>query len=179
MAWQQNVMAELKRRPPDLVITTATHSSGTEGEALSPGMISRWRELGAMGLRVLALRDTPRFRFKAPECVEVEDRDACTEAKTYSLARTSPILALRDAPPNVKFSDFTPYLCRNDRCQSVIGNVLVYWDSFGHFTATLTRTLTPLLERQVKLALQRDPSCMRPTPSGMCPGKRRVRTVGG
>jgi peptidoglycan/LPS O-acetylase OafA/YrhL len=168
-AWQESVMAELKRRRPDLVITTGTHSSGSDGEILTPGMMSRWAELGSWGVRVLALRDTPRFRFKAPECVEAKDRDACTEAKTYSLAKTSPILARRDAPANVKFSDFTPYLCQKDRCPSVIGNVLVYWDSFGHFTATFTRTLTPLLEKQVKLALQRRPSCMRPTRSGMCP----------
>ncbi|WP_312881306.1 acyltransferase family protein [Actinomadura alba] len=168
-AWQENVMAELKRRPPDLVITTGTHSSGTEGETLTPGMISRWRELGSMGVRVLALRDTPRFRFKAPECVEAKGRDECTEAESYSLAKISPILALRDAPVNVKFSDFTPYLCPNDRCPSVIGNVLVYWDSFGHFTATFTRTMTPLLERQVRQALQRQVTCMRPTPSGKCP----------
>lgn len=172
-AWQDNVMAELKRRPPDLVITTGTHSSGgSDGETLTPGMISRWRELGAMGVRVLALRDTPRFRFKAPECVEAKGRDACTEAESYSLAKASPILALRDAPLNVKFSDFTPYLCPGDRCPSVIGNVMVYWDSFGHFTATFTRTLTPLLERQVRQALQRQPSCMRPTPSGKCPTPR-------
>ncbi|MGH3325236.1 MAG: acyltransferase family protein, partial [Streptomyces sp.] len=166
--WQQHVLAELTKLRPDLVITTATHSSGTEGEALTPGMVSRWRQLDALGLRVLALRDTPRLPFKAPQCVETKGRDACTSDKLYSLARVSPILALRDPPPNVKFSDFTPYLCRDGRCPSVIGNVLVYWDSFGHFTATFARTLAPLLERQVELALEREPSCMRPLPDGRC-----------
>lgn len=149
--WQQGVLSELAKRKPDIVMTNATHSS-PEGEVLTEGMITRWKQLNALGIRVLAYRDIPRLKFKAPECVETKGRDACQEKKTYSLADKSPILALGKRPQNVWFTDFTPYICRGGSCPAVIGNVLVYWDQHGHFTATFARTLGPLLEQQLKKA---------------------------
>jgi peptidoglycan/LPS O-acetylase OafA/YrhL len=148
--WQEGTVAELGRRRPDLVVTTSTTVT-RRGEYLRMAAVRQWRRLGDMGIPVLAIRDTPRLPFRAPECVEQTGRDGCVFPKYASLTRASPTSALVSAPPNVTFADLNDQLCPRDRCPSVIGNVLVYWDS-SHFTATYARTMAPALRTHVRRA---------------------------
>ncbi|GAA2996445.1 acyltransferase family protein [Streptosporangium longisporum] len=151
--WQRDVMAEVRRIGPDLLVTTATISSPFErGETLPKGYVERWRQLGAMGVQVLAIRDTPRMPFDPPECVEVKGPGACVDDERHSLAAVSPAARLRRPPSNVTFADLTPLLCPRDRCPSVVGNLMVYSDK-GHITATFMRSLAPVLEKEVRRAL--------------------------
>ena len=93
--WQAGVLAELAKLKPDLLVTTATISSPyARGETLPPGYLARWRELGTMGIKVLAIRDTPRMSFDPPECVVTKGPAACVDDRSRSLADTSPIAAL-------------------------------------------------------------------------------------
>ncbi|MEU4834286.1 acyltransferase family protein [Streptosporangium sp. NPDC023615] len=151
--WQRDVMAEVRRIEPDLLVTTATISSPFErGETLPAGYVERWRQLGAMGVEVLAIRDTPRMPFDPPECVEVKGAAACVDDERNSLAAVSPAAGLRRPPPNVTFADLTPLLCPRDRCPSVIGDLMVYSDK-GHITATFMRSLAPAVEKEIRRAL--------------------------
>ncbi|MER5319769.1 acyltransferase family protein [Streptosporangium roseum] len=151
--WQKEVMAELRRLEPDLLVTTATISSPFErGETLPAGYVRRWRQLGAMGIGVLAIRDTPRMSFDPPECVEVKGAEACVDDERRSLAAVSPAARLRRPPANVTFADFNHLLCPAERCRSVIGDLMVYSDK-GHITATFMRSLAPAVEKEVRRAL--------------------------
>ncbi|MFC7327531.1 acyltransferase family protein [Marinactinospora rubrisoli] len=154
--WNDGVMAELAELRPDAVFTTATSTSidtdaGFGGEVVVDGYLERWAELDRLGIDVLAIRDTPRFDFQAPECVATRGPDECVGSPAPSMAETSPLESVRGVPENVTFLDLSRYLCTGDRCPVVIGNVLVYWDN-AHFTATFARTLAPMLERDIQQA---------------------------
>ncbi|GAA3160175.1 acyltransferase family protein [Planomonospora alba] len=149
--WQEGVLAELREIAPDLLITTATESSEWErGENMPAGYPERWRQLGAMGIDVLAIRDTPRMGFDPPECVETKGPAACVAPRSLSLAERMPTAGR--IPANVTIADFNATFCPGDRCPSVIGNTMVYSDN-GHITATFMRSLAPALEKEVLRAL--------------------------
>ncbi|GAA1757573.1 acyltransferase family protein [Streptomonospora arabica] len=152
--WNSGVMAELADLRPDAVFTTATRTnldagSGPVGESVVEGYVSRWRELDAMGIEVIAVRDTPRLDFNAPDCLAENRPEDCVGQRHRSMARTSPLERIDDLPGNVAYIDLTDLLCRGDRCPAVIGNILVYWDS-AHITATYMRTLAPVLRDRIE-----------------------------
>lgn len=148
--WQEGAMAQVRKHRPDLVVTTATTVT-RRGEFLRVSAVRQWRRLVAEGMPVLAIRDTPRLPYRAPECVEERGRDGCAYPKYAGLSRTPPTVALVDPPPGVTFADLSDQLCPAQRCPAVIGNVLVYWDS-SHFTATYARTMAPALRAWVRTA---------------------------
>ncbi|MFI6578771.1 acyltransferase family protein [Nocardiopsis sp. NPDC050513] len=149
--WNRGVMAELDRLRPDTVFTTGTTTSldtsaGYGEEQVVDGYVDRWRELGNRGIDVVAVRDTPRFRFDVPDCLSEADPDRCGSAPEESMAPVSPLTEV-ELPPNVTVLDLTDRFCDRGVCRPVIGNVLVYWDS-SHVGATYMRTLAPELERR-------------------------------
>ncbi|WP_067974256.1 acyltransferase family protein [Nocardiopsis trehalosi] len=150
-AWKDGVMAELAELRPDAVFTTATVSGAAERERVPDDHVRRWRELDAMGIGVIAVRDTPRLDFDAPECVDRRGAAACVAEQSASLARDSPLDTAAGVPDNVAFVDLTRYLCPDGRCPAVVGNVLVMSDD-NHLTATYSRTLAPMLGAQVHAA---------------------------
>ncbi|GAB3457029.1 acyltransferase family protein [Streptomonospora sediminis] len=160
MEWNAGVMAELQELHPDAVFTNATRTnldpeSGLVGEVVVDGYVQRWRELDAMGIDVIAVRDTPRLDFNAPECLAEGAPDECIGQRSHSMARVSPLKLLRNAPGqvpgNVTFLDFTDQLCQGNECPTVIGNILVYWDS-AHITTTYMRSLAPTLKTRIEAA---------------------------
>ncbi|MFD0774298.1 acyltransferase family protein [Streptomonospora algeriensis] len=154
--WNAGVMPELAELRPDAVFTTATRTnldagSGPVGETVVDGYVQRWRELDGMGIDVIAVRDTPRLDFSAPDCLAENSPGDCVGRPQPSMARTSPLERIEGVPGNVAFLDLTDKLCRGERCPSVIGNVLVYWDR-AHITATYMRTLAPILRNRIEAA---------------------------
>ncbi|MDA2810229.1 acyltransferase family protein [Nocardiopsis sp. RSe5-2] len=153
--WNRGVMAELEEMRPDAVFTTGTTTSidtsaGYGGEQVVDGYVDRWRELEAMGVEVVAVRDTPRLGFDAVECLGEGTPDECTAPADVSMAPDSPLDGA-DLPGNVSVLDLNDLLCSGGECPPVIGNVLVYWDS-SHIGATYMRTMAPELEERLLAA---------------------------
>ncbi|GAA3750682.1 acyltransferase family protein [Salinactinospora qingdaonensis] len=149
--WNQDVMRRIADIDPDLVITTATRSSAGNGESVLDGYAQRWRELDAMGIPVLGIRDTPRMATSAAQCVAEHGPDAaeCTTDFTRSLAEVPPYEGMAGVPASMSFIDLNDYFCPQRRCQSVIGNVLVYYDD-SHITATYSATLAPVVGAEIE-----------------------------
>lgn len=150
--WNRGVMAELRSLRPDAVFTTGTTTSldttaGYGEEQLVDGYVDRWEELAALGVRVIAVRDTPRLTFDALECLSESAPQECAVAPAESMAEESPLEGA-DLPANVTALDLTDHICESETCHPVVGNVLVYWDR-SHITATYMRTLAPELERRL------------------------------
>ncbi|MDA2805991.1 acyltransferase family protein [Nocardiopsis suaedae] len=150
--WNRGVMDELEALRPDAVFTTGTTTSidtsaGYDGEQVVDGYVDRWRELDAMGVEVVAVRDTPRLGFDAVQCLGEGAPDDCTARADVSLAPDSPLDGA-DLPDNVSVLDLNDLLCSGGECPSVIGNVLVYWDS-SHIGATYMRSMAPELEERL------------------------------
>ncbi|WP_067608759.1 acyltransferase family protein [Nocardiopsis listeri] len=157
--WNQGVMVELADLRPDTVFTTGTTTSldttaGFGEEVLVEGYVDRWRELEALGIEVVAVRDTPRLGFDAPECLATASPEECTAPTTDSMTEASPFEdADLDLPNNVVTLDLTDLICEPDLCHAVVGNVLVFWDA-GHISATYMRTLAPELRDRLLAATE-------------------------
>nr|WP_312894074.1 acyltransferase family protein [Nocardiopsis metallicus] len=150
--WNRDAMTELRSLRPDAVFTTGTTTSldttaGFGEEVLVDGYVERWRELGALGIDVIAVRDTPRLPFDAVDCLSGAAQDECAVPPTESMAEESPLEDV-ELPGNVTPLDLTDLLCEPDLCHPVVGNVLVYWDA-SHITTTYMRTLASELERRL------------------------------
>ena len=149
--WNDGVMAELADLRPDAVFTTGTTTSldtsaGYGQEQVVDGYPDRWRQLGELGIEVVAVRDTPRPGFDVPECLAGAEPEECTSEPGDSMAETSPLEGI-DLPENVSALDLTDQFCEPGVCRPVVGNVLVHWDD-GHVTASYMRTLVPALEER-------------------------------
>ncbi|WP_017612985.1 acyltransferase family protein [Nocardiopsis salina] len=163
--WNDGVMAELAELRPDAVFTTGTTTShdtsaGYGEEQVVDGYPERWRELGELGIEVVAVRDTPRPGFDVPECLAGSESgtgtgpgtgpDECTSEPADSMADTSPLEGV-DLPEHVSTLDLTDQFCEPGVCRPIVGNVLVHWDD-GHVTAAYMRTLVPVLEERLLAA---------------------------
>lgn len=147
--WNANVMAELQRIRPDAVFTTTTRGEYSADE-VAPGYVARWRELQALGIPVIGMRDTPWFQFDVAECVERFGRDAerCSRHRSELLSAENPTLAVTEID-DLHPLDFSQFFCGETICPAVVGNVMVYHDTH-HFGAAYARTLAPMLRDELE-----------------------------
>jgi hypothetical protein len=155
--WNENVISELRQLRPDIVFTTSTTGKVGDGqsESLPQGVLEAWRRLGHDGLNVVAIRDNPWMGFDVSECVERHGARSprCARPRDSVLARLSPVEALLNRPQNVYFLDLSKYFCSDTSCFPVAGNVMIYRDRH-HISASYSRSLAPVLEREMVAALR-------------------------
>ncbi|GAA1776978.1 acyltransferase family protein [Agromyces lapidis] len=150
VAWNKAAMDELIRIRPDAVFTVSTKTYLDKPELVIPGQLTAWQTLDEADVPVIGVRDTPRFPWRIPECLE-ERPDAPAEcgldrARVY--AETSPILSVDRLPDSFIELDVADGFC-DGRCEPVVGNVTAYRDD-DHMTASYSTTLVPLLEDELK-----------------------------
>ncbi|WP_017588457.1 acyltransferase family protein [Nocardiopsis ganjiahuensis] len=145
--WNDNVMAELAELKPDTVFGLASLTSRRSGpeEYVPEGFVERWRQLDQLGIDVVAVRDTPRFSFRVPDCIDRNDRSECSEPRSNSMSDEAPFKELANVPHNTRFLDMTDYLCQDGVCHGVIGNQLVYYDT-NHFSYAFSQSLAMVME---------------------------------
>lgn len=164
-AWNARIVDVLRDRAPDAVFTTSTRlerddtpvtasiPAGTEH--VPAGYVAKWREIAALGIDVLAIRDTPWHQDDPGQCVDMFGADSprCQQVRSAVFAPADPSAALlRTLPPRVYRIDLTDALCGPTSCPPVIGNVQVYRDKHhlsATFAATLAPALAPHLERWI------------------------------
>ena len=149
MAWNEALLDLMVQEQPSLVVMTSTRGQGPE-EHVPDGYVDMWLSLGAAGVEVAAIRDTPRFESSRVECLAQHGlrSDACNEPRELHLADVDPTAALESRLSNVTFIDLNDYFC-DHQCYAVIGNVVVYFDGH-HITASYARTLTPMLDAALR-----------------------------
>lgn len=151
-AWREAAIAHAERIAPAAVLTVVTRSdAGDTDETLRPGIERFLGRMGDAGIDVIAVRDNPRFAFDMYGCVmEADDPVDCAVPRAGSLADVNPARDL--AAPGVRLVDLTQWICPDDFCPGVIGNVAVYRDD-NHLSRTYSRTLAPSLAEQLPLSL--------------------------
>ncbi|WP_019818545.1 acyltransferase family protein [Saccharomonospora saliphila] len=147
LRWRENLMTELARLRPDVVLTSSTRATA-DGERAFDGFVERWRQLADLGIDVLGVRDLPRVEGDGASCVATRGADECLYPASYSHAPSDPARALTDVPETVSLTDLTRYVCPEGQCPAVVGNVLVYRDD-AHLTTVYSRTLAPVLETAI------------------------------
>jgi 3',5'-cyclic AMP phosphodiesterase CpdA len=148
--WLQALVARVKRNPPDIVITTGTITSTTD-ERLPAGYLDMWRRFNRLGIRVIAIRDTPRAPFKRVDCLRAHRSEPrrCAVARNPTLDRTNPLVRRRDElPRNVLTVDVTDAFCTATTCPAVSGSYVIYRDRH-HITETYSRRLASVLGAQI------------------------------
>jgi hypothetical protein len=107
------------------------------------------RRLRATDAKVVVLRDQGKVPFEPVDCVS-QHRNSLDECAFRPRRPASQAFDARAARrvEGVRLIDPLPYLCRQgrDRCPAVIGNVLVYRNTY-HVSATFSKTLAPWLGR--------------------------------
>lgn len=140
---------------PDWVFTVGSRAQADGPELPVLTYAEAARPLTEAGIRVVNMRDNPRFTFLMPECVQrygaADPR--CLPPVSEKLAIESPLLAL-EADPGVRSMDLTPFICPDGYCPGVIGNVYVYMDD-NHLSRTYIHTLKDEFEAQLWSAVER------------------------
>ena len=152
--WREEAIAHVERIAPAAVMTVVTRSdAGDADEELRPGVDRFVDRMQSAGIDVIGVRDNPRFSFDMYACVvEAEDALDCAVPRSGSLADADPSRAL--AGPGIHLVDLTPWICPDDFCPGVIGNVAVYHDD-NHLSRTYATTLAPTLAEQLPPRLGR------------------------
>lgn len=137
--WNESVMAALETLRPDLVVALVTRTSrdAAAPESIPHGYATVLAQLEAQQLRVLGLRDNPRFDFDVLSCVARHRTDpaACGRPRDDKLGDVARMVG--DMGPNISFVDVTDALCDAEFCPVVENGVLLYRDSH-HLTRTAT-----------------------------------------
>lgn len=154
--WNQNVLSDLRKDPPQLVVTSSSQylvsgvSASQSEDELVEGYKRSWKSLTDLGSKVAVIMDTPHPASDIAECVARHDQ----ELKRCSFAREKAVTGagLRERAAsgneNVHEVDLNDAICPTDMCAVVIGEVLVYRDT-NHLTDTYARTLGPRLQRSL------------------------------
>lgn len=163
--WRQNSLERIAEEQPDLVVvatsTRAVYSLTVDGKKLSraasepylvEGMTETFRFLEENSGRVILLQDqaqAPREPWLPHECVaeNLDNLKVCAFKPKRNMAMSFDVKAAENA--GVDIIDPMPILCSDDRCPAVIGNALVYRDSY-HVSATYAITMAPWLEKELK-----------------------------
>lgn len=164
--WVRRTADRVVADRPDLVVLTNRTSVAAEGhsyedshDAYRDGYRTVLRTWSAAGVPVLVLHDTPTPGdagvASVPECVaeHLDDPSACSGVRSAWVPRDPAHDLARSADlPGVSAIDLTDRICRTERCDAVVGGVLVYFDA-SHLTATYARTLAPYLAPSLLAAL--------------------------
>lgn len=153
--FNKETLADIVAAKPDVVVTTSTRTNALSEvpEQLDGSWIDTVETLNAAGIKVVAVRDTPRIPQIVPDCLEKSPTDysGCGTQRGDVLSAVSPTDAVAASMPATSFLDFSDYFCGDTNCPAVIGNVIVYKDD-NHITRTYMETLEPAFAREFQAA---------------------------
>jgi peptidoglycan/LPS O-acetylase OafA/YrhL len=160
-AWRENALRRVDKLKPELVVLSTSTldrfrvkrdgeelSRGDSQPHLVDGLTRVLERLKATGARVTVIRDQARAPSIPAECVAEHPKNL--RKCDFEPGRRDEWAFDRDAAKRakVRLIDPMPILCPDDRCPVVIGDALVYRDTY-HLTATFSRTLAPWLEKRL------------------------------
>jgi peptidoglycan/LPS O-acetylase OafA/YrhL len=159
--WTADVLQRLREAPPDVAVFSGVDRvvQLPDGGAADPatshslqasGLASIWRELEGLGVRVIALRDTPRPKIDIPDCISGhrEDLMQCTFDRVSANGNGQSMVQAAEMA-EVPLIDLNDAICPTDLCAPIIGHVIVYADD-NHITATYASSLAPRLEAAMR-----------------------------
>jgi peptidoglycan/LPS O-acetylase OafA/YrhL len=151
--FNQRTLQILLEDRPEVIFTTSTRGSGDD-EHIPEGFMHNWKQLTAVGIKVIAVRDTPWMQFWIPECMEMHGFNApdCVQSRERMLSLVDPAARIGKLPENVALIDMTEFFCDARHCPPVAGNLVIYRDD-SHITTAYSRSLVPALEEKLKNSL--------------------------
>ena len=161
LEWLEIAFDEIAESEPHMVVmstgTTSRYKVFEGEEQLSrdesqPYLVDGFREtserLLETGAEVVLIRDQARSPFIVHECVAEAPADLgeCAFEPTRIEKNAFDVEGIEGL--DVSMIDPMPILCPDNLCHGVMGNALVYRDSY-HLSATFARTLAPWVQRRL------------------------------
>lgn len=163
--WNAALLDQLLSEPPDLVITTMSprysmmnaRNEAARRAGYADGLTQVWNALAQAGVPVAVIRPTPGFAFDVLECYAANtgDPERCGAERSDVLPVDDAVSAAVPLASRAYLLDLTDGICSPERCEAVVGNVIVYRDRH-HLTATYTRTLSDAFEQRLQAIVQED-----------------------
>ncbi len=120
-------------------------------------------------LRVLVVLPSPVQRFKVPHCLSKTENVDChvalPEMDLYAGAIESRIRKVIEEYPEVRLLDPKRFLCFDDNCPAVVGDLIAYNDE-SHLTWTFSKTLGVHFAEDIAWLLHGDAARTTPSVSG-------------
>ena len=141
--WREKALSFIGTLKPALVVVAG---SWTDAAVATPAISATVSRIGTSGAKMIFMADTPRMSEDPPDCLaqHADDIRVCStrpvEAGISSAGRVAEIEGARRAGATI--FDPIPFLCTEETCPTVIGDVEVYRDAF-HVTNTYAMTLQP------------------------------------
>ena len=156
--WGQNAAELIKSLNPDLVVTSMVSNHFAQGsksteqnmENLTSGLNKIWLLLNENSIPVAAIKETPRFKTRVPDCIasNIADISLCNKPREEVISKVSPIQQAVNRSKNATLIDMNDHICHANICRVVVGNVFVYRDQH-HLTASYARTTSRFLEAKL------------------------------
>ncbi len=156
--WNERMLPLILEADPDVVIVSnridnaladPTDVDSRSEQVMQDALAERWTQLAEAGIPVVVMLDTiSPGDISVYECVadNLDNLEACTFDREEGIERSAaPVQqAAADRVDGVRTIDMTEFICPEETCVPVIGNVLVYRQT-SHITSTYARTLAPEL----------------------------------
>ena len=160
--WRAGVLERIGQEQPDLVLLANYGASEPELEGETDDFAARWQTgmestIEAIdGPEVAVLADVPHDPETPAVCLSDELENAGECATPISSAFDPRIVRAERAAAEATGADYldlTPYLCNDETCPVIIGDLLVYRDGH-HLTATFSTKLAPPLWEELRPVLK-------------------------
>lgn len=146
--WRENVLAEIRRLKPFLMVTSQSNYDSIPTETMAEGLRGIWRELNQLDVNVLAIRNTPYVLFDPGDCLAANPAKCISPRKEGS--REDVFAKAAGSMDGVRTVDMNDMICTRDLCPAIVGNIIVWRDNH-HMTATYAFALAPFLAAKAGL----------------------------
>ena len=163
--WRAAAMKEVQQIKPDLVImsnaaifrvldpVTGLNATSDRAKKLYVlGIQKTVQDLSRSGIKVMLIRDTPRFKSSPLDCLSAYLPEGCRYAVSDSVTGPSFSTGAIKGIPNTLPIDLTLVLCEIQYCETVRGGVIV-WRDMHHITDSYAHKLTPMFKELISYAL--------------------------
>jgi peptidoglycan/LPS O-acetylase OafA/YrhL len=128
-------------------------SGRSQTEQYRDGLERYWRTWSDAGARVYVFADPPLNReVRAADCVQLNPTDPVACAVDRAVAHPpDPLTQVAGATkvPGVTLLDFSDYFCDRQRCYSVVGGVVIYFDG-DHMNREFSGSMKPMIARAIR-----------------------------
>lgn len=152
--WVDAATKYIKEADIDLVVTHAT-AADTNKKNIQDALADQLQLLADDNIKVLALRDNPRYTFNILESIEQEGEEVTIEKmnKEKNQLDTEAWSRLSTEHPDFNLLDLTNYFKVKGQFRPIIGNIVVYRD-FDHITNTYAESFAPVFENQLQSIIE-------------------------
>ncbi|WP_367107111.1 acyltransferase family protein [uncultured Psychrobacter sp.] len=148
--WNKSALEKIVAINPDAVITNSTRADVDKGEFIPETYVDSWRVLADNGIKVIGIRDNPRFAFDVPDCLHRNrnsaDENACMVDRANILQPTDPSAAYQDIITGIDMSDM---FCTADVCPTTFSGRIMYRDA-EHISIEYAKFIQDNFENKLK-----------------------------